>query len=249
MICLISGIAGKGHERAVLIAYLLDGLCKLLGADKWVRTFPQALGSKGRGGDPAVLHGGFSEVEIADWSASAAQPSADVFEAFFRSRRSDGDGHLTQRLEDYKPHAIWRSSPSGLLATRAGTGTFIRNSSPADGAGRSCTITLYRIPGALPFTARDRHVAHLLLSEVGWLHDCVWTDLRSPVVVGALRKSLLPVISMLLGGASRQEVSDRMGIKINTVNSYMKEIYRHYGVHSQLELIRVVRQGRADPLK
>lgn len=248
IIFLQSGIAGKGSDRSVLIAFMLGGLCELLGADKWVRILPASIGKNGFQAKSAVTHGGFSDMQFGDMLASVAvaDPSADALETFFQSKRIGCEGHLTCRLEDYDLHPSWLASPSGVLAANAGAGTFIRNISPADGAGSSCTITLYRIPGSLPFTERERHIAHLLLSEVGWLHECVWTSLWYPAGVAAPRKSLLQVISLMLAGLSRQEVSDKLGITMNTVNSYLKEIYRHYGVHSQLELIRVVSQGKAD---
>ena len=46
------------------------------------------------------------------------------------------------------------------------------------------------------------------------------------------------VLNLLLDGLDRKSIASHMGISKNTVAAYAREVYRHFGVHSQPQLIR-----------
>lgn len=247
IVSLISGIAGKSTEHPVLIGFLLHGLCLLIDAEKWLWIRRAPGESKRRPFDSAFLHGGFSESELEDISASFIHPTSDIFDEFFRSQQIQAGRHLTLRLEDYSEHEIWRNTPSGVLASSARTGSFIRSLSPLDEAGTRCVISLFRAPGAPPFTDREVRIAHFALSEIAWLHEPCWPENHHLKDTEALSQRLFPIFKLLVAGSSRLQISDELQLTVNTVNSYTKEIYRHYGVHSQTELMRAVALTRTGP--
>ncbi|OYV07264.1 MAG: hypothetical protein CFE26_01885 [Verrucomicrobiales bacterium VVV1] len=246
VIVLLSGIAGISTNHLILKRTLLDGLCRLILADKWMSIHHASGDSELASPQPAFLHRGFSEAEFRDITASAAHSTARPLNSCFRNKRLKTKGQFTVRLEDYERYDAWLTSPSGTLATAAGTGTFILSISPMDGAGTSCNISLYRTPGSAPFTDKELRTAHLVFSGVAWLHQRGWTEITDYSDATSLPPRLQPLLALLLQGSSRKLISEIIGIKVNTVNSYTKEIYRHFGVHSQPELMRIHFQIKAE---
>ena len=57
-------------------------------------------------------------------------------------------------------------------------------------------------------------------------------------LVPTLSAQMRLVLEMLLQSYSRKFIADHMGISIHTVSGYIKEIYRHFLVHSHAELLR-----------
>lgn len=45
------------------------------------------------------------------------------------------------------------------------------------------------------------------------------------------------VFSLLIEGDDRKSIADKLNVSIHTIGGYVKEVYRHYGVHSQTELV------------
>jgi hypothetical protein len=244
VVSLVSGMAGIGNDHLFLRRCLLDDLCGLIRATKWV-SMHQAPRSGGLVKPlPDFLHGGFTDLEFGDMAASFAEMAAEPLTAFFMGSQHNGGGHLTLRLEDHGSHALWLTSPSGILASAAGTGTFIVNISPKDSTGTFCRTLLYRAPGSAGYSEAELRIAHLVFAEVAWLHSRGWLKSRLPVANPVLPSRLIPLHALLLGGLSRKEISARLGITVNTVNSYTKEIYRHFGVHSRPALMLLQSQGK-----
>lgn len=239
VIVLLSGIAGISTDHLILKRTLLDRLCRLILADKWISIHQTAVDGSLPSSRPVVLHRGFSEAEFKDMTASAAHPTAKQLNLCFRDKRLKTSGQLTVRLEDYDRHVAWLTSPSGTLATAAGTGTFILSIGTKDAVGTSCNISLYRTPGSDPFTDNQLRMAHLVFSGVAWLHRNGWSGSEDSSAALPLPLRLQPLFALLLNGSSRKQIAESIGIKLNTVNSYTKEIYRHFGVHSQPELMRI----------
>ncbi len=48
---------------------------------------------------------------------------------------------------------------------------------------------------------------------------------------------------LLLQGYTRARIAEHLGLSPATVNGYVKEVFRHLGVHSQPELIARFRSG------
>ncbi len=238
---LLTGIAGHGADLPAFRQLLLDRLCQLIHADKWLWIHHARWTGNRNPSHPVFLHAGFSTDEIAGINASVVHPDSEPLGTYFRQEQQRCGGHLTLRREDCLPHAPGPASPATILAIEAGTGTFIRNRSPHDPSGSYCDITLYR-KHPVAFSEKELRIAHLLFSETPWLHTASRFMPVSDIGAAPARACVLPLVDLLLAGLSRKEISGQLGIKVNTVNSYTKEIYKHYGVHSQNELMRIHRR-------
>jgi DNA-binding CsgD family transcriptional regulator len=89
-----------------------------------------------------------------------------------------------------------------------------------------------------PFSEREARLARWIACEFPWQPEGV-----PSVKSGFTRRERL-VIDLLLQSHSRKEIAKRLGITVNTVQGYIKEIYRRFGVHSHAELLRHYFQTR-----
>lgn len=103
-----------------------------------------------------------------------------------------------------------------------------------------CGIGFFRFTGKPAFTERQRQIVELITSEVIWLHE----NMR-PTAHGSTIEQLTPrlrsVLSLLLDGLLCKEIAEHLHLSPHTVKGYIRDIYKHLGVKSQIELIRHVR--------
>jgi DNA-binding CsgD family transcriptional regulator len=103
-------------------------------------------------------------------------------------------------------------------------------------------IGLYRRFNSAPFSQRQVKIAHIILTEVAWLHEQGW-PWESALQVPALPKRCRMALNLLLEGLSRKQLAERMEISTHTVNEYVKHVYEFYDVHSHAELLNRFRVG------
>ena len=104
-------------------------------------------------------------------------------------------------------------------------------------SGQTSGICIFRNYEKNLFDLRESKIAHILLSEVPWLHDDAWPG-HPDDTVKAISPRLNTMLNLLLQGRNRKHIAAEMKISINTVSGYAKDLYRRFDVHSQAELIR-----------
>ncbi len=145
--------------------------------------------------------------------------------------------------EDCLPDDEWYTSPHVLgFRKRAEMDSAIYASVPVRGRKadqvRLFGISLNRRWGAAPFTHADRDFALAfleglspLLKEV-WREDVSSTDAAFEEIPMRFRK----VLSALLAGRTEREVAADLVLSQQTVHTYVKQIYLHFGVNSRAQL-------------
>ena len=108
--------------------------------------------------------------------------------------------------------------------------------------GQMSGVALFRRFDRELFTERESRIIHILLSEVPWLHDAAWPDAKREKA-HELPPRLNTLLNLMLQGLSRKQIADQMGISINTLSGYAKDLYGRFRVHSQAELIRRFIEG------
>ena len=103
-------------------------------------------------------------------------------------------------------------------------------------------IGFFRITGCPPFSERQRRVVHVVTTEVRWLYDTPLVTDHGPAVE-ALTPRLRSVLTLLLDGYLCKEIADLLHLSPHTVKGYIRDIYRHFNVKSQLSLIRLYRKA------
>jgi DNA-binding CsgD family transcriptional regulator len=110
-------------------------------------------------------------------------------------------------------------------------------------AGSVSMIIVYRRLGDRSFDQRGARVIHLLHQELSPLIGRQLASRRDPSAAD-LAPRVRQTLQCLLEGDSAKQVARRLGISRETVNHYVKTLYRHFGVHSRAELLaRYLRKG------
>ncbi len=245
---LLGEVAALPGDHTRKKRHLMDGLCNLIHADAWVWS----LACQYEAGKPPMyagfMHGGFTEDQFPKYLAAVEHPASMAMTIPFIDEIRNYQSHLTRTIGQISG-GLWEyfdeKNParfeSAHLWREAGIGTLLLSSRPLDERCAS-GIGIYRRTGSNPFTPRESRIAHIILSEVPWLHEQGWPEDRG-VTVPKLSPRQRLVLNLLLESRSRKDIASHLGISENTLAGYVKEIFRHFRVHSQAELMRRFMQG------
>ena len=215
--------------------YLMEGLGKLIEADAWA----WALSCQRDPSEPqmyvSVQHAAFSEQSFAKFLEAIEHPEMVATTSAFFAKVNQENAHLTRRRYQITDQTAFERSDAVLAWKAANIGPTIMSVRPLDN-NSSSTIGLYRHYGKPEFTARESRIAHIILNEVPWLHLQGWSDDRGSSVP-KLSRRLRMTLNLLISGQSQKQIARNMSVSIGTVQGYVKAIYRHFGLHSQAELM------------
>ena len=242
---LLGEVAAIQGDHAEKKRYLMDGLCTLIDAQFWAWT----LAAQFEPGKPPVYigatMGGFGEKSLAKYLAAVEAPVTHRLSIDPIKELHDRKCHLTRTLDQVsqKKYGHWRDSddPGATLWKDADIGSVIVSYRPINQQYVS-GVGIYRNFSAPPFSDRDGRIAHILLSEIPWLHEMGWPEDRAGSVPKLSPRKRL-ILELLLQSCSRKQIASDLGITENTLSGYIKEIYRHFSVQSHPELLRKFYQG------
>jgi DNA-binding CsgD family transcriptional regulator len=241
MVRLIGEVAALPGGHAEMKRFLMDGLCGLIGADAWAWALscqrdpdkPQVYAS--------VLNGGLSDENLVKVLQAIEHPEMVEMTAKFFNEVEERKAHLTRLRFQIVDQDKYLHSEAVLAWKAAGLGPVIMSLRPLDERSSS-TIAIYRRYDREEFTVRESRIAHIILTEVPWLHEQGWPEDRGVSVPKLSRRQRL-TLNLLILGRSRKQIADSMDISVNTVQGYIKEVYRFFNVNSQAELMSRFLQG------
>jgi DNA-binding CsgD family transcriptional regulator len=237
MIRLVGDVAASRGDANEKRRVLMDGLIRLVDAQRWVWTLSsrERLEPGKRPVYTAVSHGGFEDGTFPKLLKAIDDPGSwGIYSSITKEIRERGQ-HLTwtRRQMDSEDHFSRKGVKE--LWHAAGVGDLMISLCPLSN-GELSAIGIYRHVGEEHFDVRAARVAHIVLAEVSWLHETDWSEEKK-----ALLPSLSPrrrnVLNLVLEGQSRKEMASSLGISVHTLDGYVKDIFRHFRVHSQAELI------------
>lgn len=219
--------------------YLMSGLAELIQADSWAWATTSRFEAEEVPSSAGFLADGFSPEEYARFHEALEHPDTAILNATFMQELTEKQTHLTRHRDQMDREGYFHRSAVYPIWQAAGVEHVILSARPSQRflshAG------LYRRPGREPFSAQEVKVAHIVLSEVPWLHEVLTSELGS--VVNQLSPRQRIVLNLLVEGQSRGDITQHLGLSAHTVGEYVKDIFRHFGVHSQPELIARFRRG------
>lgn len=241
MVRLVGEVVASRHDHAEMKRMLMDGLGKLVHADAWV----WCLGCEMEAGKMPVYlsmaHGGFDEKRYAGMLRAAAHPDLTwISETMIRDMR-EKNSQVTRLREQLAEKDALAVAGISTHMKEADIGPFLIVMRPIDERSVS-TLGLYRRATEPPFTDRECRMAHIVLSEVPWLHEQGWPEDRGATVPKLSPRRML-VLNMLLEGKNRKHIASSLSLSAHTVASHQKVIYSHFGVNSQSGLMHRFRQG------
>ena len=235
MVRLLGEVAAMDGDHAVKKRCLLDGLCGMINARAWVWGLVLEPTPHEQPVFLSFLYGGFDEKRFADFLQALDHPDLAEYTAPFLLELKRRQAHTTRMRQQIDPTNRFLLCDAYPLWIKAGVYPGIISSRPVDATSMS-TIAIYRSPDEPPYSERDLRLAHIILSEVPWLHEQGWPDDRG-VTVPRLSLRQRQTLNLLLQGFSRKQIADSLTISLHTVGDYIKDVYRHFGVQSQAELM------------
>lgn len=238
---LLGEVAASRLDHAGMKRLLMNGLGDLIGADAWMWT----LGCKLEEGEQPIYlsahHGGFEPDRYARFLTAAHHPDMGWLTASIIAEMRSASAHVTRIRQRMASDEDFRSSAAFAYWREADIGPLILSLRPIDPQSVS-SIGLYRRKDDKEFSEREARIAHVVLSEVPWLHEMGWPEDRG-ATVPKLSSKLRLVLNMLLDGRSAKDIASHLAISGNTVSGYKKEVYRHFRVNSHADLLRRFQQG------
>jgi DNA-binding CsgD family transcriptional regulator len=228
------GLAGKRR-------LLMEELCALLDADCWTWVAGMTL-------DPAtpptftlLLHGGLDEARFARLMRAQEHPDMAWLTAPYSALLRERNTHVTRMRQQTDPGDRFRGSGAYALWLEADVAPGIMSFRPTGPCAMS-GVTIHRRIAEPLFTEWELRIAHIVLTEVPWLHAKSAAG-DSDGFQPALSPRRYTILNLLLDGQSRRAISEHLGISVHTVNEHVKGIYGHCRVHSQAELIHRFTSG------
>jgi DNA-binding NarL/FixJ family response regulator len=234
MVRLVAEVAALRADHSTAKRHLMNGLKEIVGADCWT----WALGYLHPDKPPVYVslnHEGFTEESYAIYLQALEHPDMKVLTAPFAREVMAGDGLVTRLRQQIDGDSCFEETDAYVLWKAADIAPLILSAKPLNERCVS-TIALYRRADRPLFDERERQIAHILLTEVPWLHASGWPEdfgVRTP----SLSRKRRLVLNLLLEGYSRKIIADKLGLSIHTVSDYVKDIYGTFGVQSHAELM------------
>jgi len=220
---------------------LLSELARMIDADFWTWSLFGEICTTPRLTHTVILSGGLTDEQLAKYLKVQEHPdlvwmTAPLFNALLETNR-----HTTRLQQEMVTEEQMVNASILPALVEADTGPIIVSGRPTS-TGQFSVIALFRRFGRAMFSDRESRIAHILLSEVGWLHDTAWPQ-HPASGIAALSPRQRTILNLLLHGQGRKQIADSMGLSIHTVHGYAKEIYEVFGVHSHAELMRRFMEG------
>ena len=234
----IATMQGSLDEKRVR---LMSEIALLIGTDSWVWGFAPLLEP---GMQPVYLiqnRGGFDDARMSRLLMAVEHPDTGAMTSPLAEALIETGSHVTRLRQHIVPDERFESSPAEPYWRAANIGPLILSARPLEGRGSSI-IGFYRPVSAPAFTPREARIAHIILSGVPWLHEA---GTPHPAVheIPKLPPRCRLILNQLVQGRARKEIALDLGISLHTVNDYIKQIFRHFDVHSQTQLISRLRNG------
>jgi DNA-binding CsgD family transcriptional regulator len=232
-------IAAPG-DHGVKKRLLMDGLCQIIDATAWI----WGVGQHRPDSAPFYIafdRGNIDEERFARLMEAVNHPEMQEFAQPFSEELVATGQHLTRLRQQINPTGSFIGSRAEQAWLRADIGPVLLSCKPLPDGGFS-SIGIYRTAERELFSEKEARIAHIVLTEVPWLHLHGWPEERGQSAL-TLFPRLRTVLNLLIEGWSRKQIADRLDLSLNTINGYVKDIYRHFSVHSQAELLARLSRG------
>ncbi|CAH1655168.1 helix-turn-helix transcriptional regulator [Chelatococcus asaccharovorans] len=241
IVALLGEVITSRRDFSGVKRLLVEGICRLVEADAWTWS----LGCAAQPGEQPIYlglaHGGFDKERYARLLLAAGHADMTWTSEKLLGELRQKASHLTRVRQQIVDEASFAASGVNAYLCDADIGPFIFSLRPIDNAAVS-TISIYRRRDARAFSEREARIAHILLSELPWLHEQGWPADRG-ATVPRLSPRLRLVLNLLLDGRTRKEMAVSLALSEYTVAQYQKAVYSHFGVNSHTALLRRFQMG------
>jgi DNA-binding CsgD family transcriptional regulator len=235
MVRLIGEVAALEGGHAEKKRFLMDGLGKLINADIWAWSLSCQRDPTKPQVNVSFLSGGLGEKDMVHMLEAVEHPEMIPISSKFFLEVEEKQSHLTRRRFQITDEATFKQTGAHDAWKLANIGPTIMSLRPLDERSSS-VVALFRHYDKKEFSERDSRIAHIILTEVPWLHEQGWPEDRG-IDVPSLSKRQRLTLNLLTQGQSRKQIAENMKISLNTAQGYIKTVYSRFNVNSQAELM------------
>lgn len=234
MVRLLGDAIIGNEDIALKRRFVMDGLKRLVGADSWIWTMVGKFGPEEQPVHTVLVRDGFSDDQFAAYLRSQEHPDMAWMVSPFIAEVESNGAHLTRLRQQITPEDRFAKADILPIFKEAGIGPLVLSARKTISDQLSAVVIFRHFDKPL-FTERESRIAHIILSELSWLHESSWPNYPRHEV-SALSPRQTSVLTSLLQGRSRKEIANDLDISVHTVSGYVKEVYRHFHVKSHAEL-------------
>lgn len=242
MVRLLADVVSSQKGQVGMKQTLMDGLCSMIGADFWIWGLAADYDPVKGPIYTAMTSGGFEEEQVPKLLLALDNRELEDMLRPLGFELVKSGKQVTRIPQEYDPEKVFGREHIAEAWKNANIAAPLLCYRPV---ANNCLsgIGIYRKWGRPPFSKRDAQIVDIIMSEVGWLHEQGW-PWESALKVPDLPQRCRMALNLLLEGLSRKRIASEMSISINTLNEYIKHIYRFYSVHSHAELVNRFRIGQ-----
>ena len=235
-------LAAVAVERGGLIAQkrrLVEGISDLVGADRYmwnVTRFvpdapPIAVSLLHNWPEPAFA-------ALSEWNYT--RPDNEFNVALAHELATHGQRPYTRSMRQLAGPDWWEAEQRRSdAARRVGLSDTLFCAHPIPDQSNILSILgLARRAGGEPWTPREARLAHIVFSEVSWLHVAEVVPQEDGRTIAPLPPRQQTVLTLLIDGKVPKEIATSLGLSVNTVRTYVRDIYSHFNVSGRAELLR-----------
>lgn len=226
--------------RVAKVGRLVDGLCRMIGADGWVWVRSR-LDDLNEPVNIDYLYGGGVDSgrmgRLAERMLNVLGPGSE-FPALDEHMKQGAMFSATRRqlIRD----AAWRDDPTMSAVRESGLDEVMYSWFPVPDGDLGVVWSggwFYRLAGRPAFNPKVCRVAHLVMSECAVLH-AEGLSLREEPRLQTLTPKQRLVLTQLVDAQSVKQIAQHLELSPHTVNDHVKAIYKHFTVQSRAELMR-----------
>jgi DNA-binding CsgD family transcriptional regulator len=219
---------------------LMQGIADLTDSDCWLWVVfpPTQPGEKPTAVDS--LSGGFGDEQFARFLQAVEHPQMGRLNAPFIESVIHSEGQVTALRQDIDKDGIFPTLEVYELWREANVAPLVLSARVLD-SGFISNSCFYRHFDRELYTKREERLIQALFDSLEWFHSF---ESEEKLVIGnKLTPRMRTILNLMIEGASRKEIAANLNISVNTVSSYVRDIYRTYEVHSQTELLKHFRDN------
>ncbi len=214
--------------------FVMERLCQLVDADYWTWGIAADLRPGVLPSWVLHLHGGFEDGQLAKFARAQEHPDMARLTAPFAELLAVTGSHVTRLRQQTDPEDTFVRSGAYPLWAELDIAPGIMSCRPVDATTLSSVLIHRRMTRPF-FTERDARLAHILLSEIPWLHPR-GTRSEDVAAVPMLSPGKRSILLLLMAGQSRGQIAKNLGLSVHTINDHVKEIFGVFGVNSHSQL-------------
>lgn len=242
VIGLLGSIAMQSCSLADQRRTLIAGLADVIKADGWLWTVGRVDPESQAPMQMEMLFGGLTDHQVAALLDSPADThSPSPCDDPLAKLVAEGK-HFVRTRQQLVSDDVWYSNANTkIYFLEHGLDQCMYAIAPKSERGFS-GIGFFRYTENPAFSERHRRIVETVTTEVRWLHES-GVAARRGGETEKLTPRLRSVLALLLDGYRCGQIADLLHLSQHTVKGYIRDIYRHFGVNSQISLIHLFREN------